>query len=253
VRLKGVYAWILGSSYNTSGANQMSGKPASPQWVARLVNGAGVSADRDESAVGVVRTNNPQGRVLLGAVAPWRDEANGSVPFSIHTPSLNYFYTLLLALADATQSAGQVGGWSLLPDGFAVQAPGTPSLSPAHPALEPQTDLRDPHTQAQMGFRVYQDWQAVINAVPATQGLPIYITATNTFEFATDQPPAQNYPPGWLTHALAEIAHNPQIHALCWFMDDLAGDAQWQFFSLTQGQGQLQFANTEFDALLGGE
>ena len=65
------------------------------------------------------------------------------------------------------------------------------------------------------------------------------------------QAPAQNYPAGWLTAALEEISEEPQVQALCWFLDDdRSGDDRWDLFSLTQKSGRLVDAADEFDALL---
>ncbi len=64
-------------------------------------------------------------------------------------------------------------------------------------------------------------------------------------------PPAQNYPRGWLTAALAEINAEPQVRALCWFLDeDRSGDDRWDYFSLTRQPGRLLDAAEELDALL---
>jgi hypothetical protein len=80
--------------------------------------------------------------------------------------------------------------------------------------------------------------------------LPVYITSTNTFSPDEGTPPAQNYPRGWLTTALTVVNQNPQIMALCWFLDDLPGDTQWQWFNLTQHPGRLIDAAEEFETLL---
>ena len=101
-----------------------------------------------------------------------------------------------------------------------------------------------------MGFRIYQDWLNIINQYPATRGTPVYINATNTFESNTNATPADNYPQGWLTNALTVIQNEPQIYALCWFMDGFAHDDQWAMFSLTTPRGLLIDAAEEFDTLL---
>lgn len=63
--------------------------------------------------------------------------------------------------------------------------------------------------------------------------------------------PADNYPAGWLSAALAEINAEPQVQALCWFLDqDRSGDARWDDFSLTVQPGRMAEAAAEFDALL---
>jgi len=103
---------------------------------------------------------------------------------------------------------------------------------------------------AQVGFRVYRDWLDVINAYPTTRGLPVYVTSTNTFVSDERIPPAQNYPRGWLTTALEVINGEPQVQALCWFLDYFPHDTQWEYFSLTRQPGRLIDAAEEFDALL---
>jgi hypothetical protein len=80
--------------------------------------------------------------------------------------------------------------------------------------------------------------------------LPVYIISTNTYDREANIPPAQNYPQGWLTTALQVINEEPQIHALCWFLDDFPHSDQWNWFSLSQKSGRLVDAAEEFDALL---
>jgi len=101
-----------------------------------------------------------------------------------------------------------------------------------------------------MGFRVYRDWMAIINAYPSTQGLPVYVISTNTYDRQAGVPPAQNYPRGWLTAALDVINKEPQVHALVWFLDEFPHGSQWDWFSLTLHPGRLVDAAEEFDALL---
>ena len=50
--------------------------------------------------------------------------------------------------------------------------------------------------------------------------------------------------------ALQAINQEPQIQALCWFLDAMPGDNTWDAFSLTQRPGRLVYAAEEFDALL---
>lgn len=84
----------------------------------------------------------------------------------------------------------------------------------------------------------------------APDGLPLYISATNTYHPAVGTQPAENYPAGWLATALAEVNAEPQIRALIWFMDTFPHDDQWDFFSLTERRGQLAEAAAEFEQLL---
>jgi hypothetical protein len=80
--------------------------------------------------------------------------------------------------------------------------------------------------------------------------LPVYITASNTLGKVDGRTPAENYPTGWLTHALAEVEGNPQVQALCWFMDYFPHDEQWALFSLSDGRAGLGSAAEEFEGLL---
>ncbi len=116
---------------------------------------------------------------------------------------------------------------------------------------EPRTDLlRAEWGGAQAGFRVYRDWLDIINAYPTTAGLPVYIMTANTFIAGEGVPPSQNYPDGWLTTALDVVNDEPQVHALCWFIDDFPHDTQWDQFSLAQRLGRMADAAEEFDGLL---
>ncbi|MGH2536532.1 MAG: hypothetical protein ACRDHL_03975 [Candidatus Promineifilaceae bacterium] len=173
----------------------------------------------------------------------------------IDVPWLNYMNTLVSALDASAQAKAAVGIGRAAPPGFALQAPGrpdAPELDGADPALEPTLNLaRAEWGGAQAGFQVFQDWLAIINAYPAAHGLPIYISSTNTFQADPAVEPARNYPPGWLTNALAVINQEAQVKALCWFLDDFPHDPQWALFSLTSPRGRLIEAAEEFDKLLG--
>ena len=146
-------------------------------------------------------------------------------------------------------------GVSLItPDGFALHSPGwvdAPTLGEQERAEEPHLDLHhNGWGEAQAGFRVYHDWLAVINDYATTHGLPVYITSTNTFT-QRDTPPAQNYPPGWLTAAFAEVYAEPQVQAICWFVDrDRSGSHVWDWFSMAVRPGRMAYAAEEFDRLL---
>ncbi len=251
-RLDGAYAFIIGSSYNVA-LNSQQGEIA-PDWYARVFNGYGTAVTNLDNVLAVVRAENPALRVLVGPVQPWVLDMDGERPFSIDAPWLNYFYTLIAALDEAAQERAAAGIAQVAPDGFAVQAPGnpdSPKLTDGERQLEPGLNLLSQQWNgAQIGFRVYQDWLAVINSTPTTQGQPVYITASNTFGADYTGPPADNYPSGWLTTALTEINQQPQIYALCWFVDDFDYDQQWQQFSLSNPQGLMMDAASEFDRLL---
>jgi len=255
-RLASVYGYFLGSGFNELGSNALApGHPVTPQWYARVLNGYGEPVTHNDNAVQMIHAENPQMRVLVGPVRPWNDDQDGERRHAIDVPWLNYMNTLVYALDQSARSKSEAGIPLAAPDGFALHAPGrpdAPELQGTAPDQEPRTDLnREMWSGAQAGFRVYRDWLDIINAYPSTRGLPAYITSTNTFVADEDMPPAQNYPQGWLTAALIEINGQPQVHALCWFLDaDRSGDARWNWFSLAEHPGRLVYAAEEFDALL---
>jgi hypothetical protein len=254
-RLKPVYGYVIGSSYNTRGNNlQAPAALVTPAWYARVFNGYGVDPLHGDNVVETIRAENPAVRVLVGPVAPWSADQDGRLPYAINVPWLNYMNSLVSAL-DASTSANEAVGVPLVaPDGFAVQAPGRPDrLAPgsASQADEPRTDLpRAGWNGAQAGFRVYRDWLGIINSYAHTHGLPVYITSANTFQYDTGTPPAQNYPRGWLASALDVVNREPQIRALCWFIDAFPMDNKWDLFSLTNPHGLLVDAADDFDRLL---
>jgi hypothetical protein len=255
-RLKDVYGYLLGSGFNEAGSNSLApDRPVTPEWYARLFNGYGEPVAHGDNAVQVIHAENPRLRVLVGPVRPWNGDQDGQQRHATGAPWLNYMNTLVYALDSAARLKSEAGIPLAAPDGFALHAPGRPSapeLAGADPEKEPRSNLpRDGWNGAQAGFRVYRDMLDVINAYPSTRGLPVYITSTNTFVSGEDIPPAQNYPQGWLTAALREVNGEPQVHALCWFLDDdRSGDARWNYFSLAERPGRLVYAAEEFDALL---
>lgn len=254
-RLQPVYGYFLGSSYNSLNNNSLApDHPVTPEWYARVFNGYGAESSHTDNAVQVIRAENPHARVLVGPVQPWNVEQDGKRRYEIDVPWLNYMNTLVAALDEGARAKAAADIPLAAPDGFAVQAPGRPSapeLGGRDEAEEPQVDLRRAEWGgAQAGFRVYRDWQDIINAYPTTRGLPVYITAANTFAHDEGIPPAQNYPRGWLTTALEAINGEPQVQALCWFMDYFPDDTQWEYFSLTRHPGRMIDAAEEFNALL---
>lgn len=262
-RLRPVYGYIIGSGYNVAEANaQAPARPVTPAWYARLFNGYGEPANHTDNVVETVRTENPQVRLLVGPVRPWRSDQDGAELYTIDMPWLNYMNTLVAALHAGAQAKATAGIPLAAPDGFAVNAVGNPTapeLGDQAAAQEPLVDLpRAEWNGAQAGFRVYREWLAIVNHYPTTRGLPLYITAANTFAAGDDATaadsdallPAQSYPPGWLTTALAVINQEPQVHALCWFLDLMPGDNRWDVFSLARQPGKLVYAAEEFDELL---
>ncbi|MGB9870509.1 MAG: hypothetical protein ACPLYD_02465 [Anaerolineae bacterium] len=253
-RLRGVFGYILGSSYNGRDTNALApDRPVTPEWYARVFNGYGEPVHHTDNAVEVIRAQNPHVRVLVGPVRPWNTDQDGAHKYRVDVPWLNYMNTLVRYIDEAARAKAAAGVPLAAPDGFAVQAPGRPDAPElgGNGAAEPQTDLRRAEWNgAQAGFRVYREWLDIINAYPSTRGLPVYITSANTFIPTVGVPPAQNYPRGWLSSALSVVNREPQIQALCWFLDDLPGDAQWENFSLTRRRGRLVDAAEEFEELL---
>ena len=253
-RLRAVYAFFIGSGYNAASANSLAPqRPTTPQWYARVFNGYGLPPDRADNVAQTMRAANSRVRVLVGPVAPWNTDQNGAIRDPRDVAWLNYFTTLVAYLDQTAKQKSAVGIPLAAPDGFALRAAGRPDAPEVagQPAREPVTDLSRPAWNgAQAGFRVYRDWLDIINRYPTTQGLPAFITSANTYTGDTQTPPAQNYPQGWLTTALAEINREPQIKALCWFVDDPL-NGTWAAFSLRQPIGRMNDAAAEFDRLLG--
>jgi len=255
-RLGEVYGYFLGSGFNELGSNtQAPDRPVTPSWYARVFNGYGEPVAHTDNAVQVIRAENPHVRVLVGPVRPWSMDRNGERRYEIDVPWLNYMNSLVAALDEGARAKSAAGIPLAAPDGFALHVPGRPEAAEAMGqagAREPYLDLHRPEWgKAQIGFRLYRDWQAIVNAYPTTRGLPLYITSSNTFAPGENIPPAQNYPQGWLTAALAAVNAEPQIQALCWFLDrDRSGDPRWDWFSFGQHPGRLLYAAEEFEALL---
>jgi len=252
-RLKDVYGYIIGAGFNTSTENTYeNARPATPEWYARVFNGYNLPPERTDNVVQTMRAINPQVRIIVGPVAPWSTDQDAALADPNNVPWLNYMNTLVAHIDTATLEHQQHGIPLVSPDGFAVRAPGridAPEVA-ANPALEPMTSFSRPGwKQAQAGFRVYRDWLAIINRYPSTHGLPVYITSTNVVADAGQAPPTQTYPEGWLTAALAEIDREPQVQALCWFVDESLGNL-WDDFSLSRHPGNLNAAALEFDRLL---
>lgn len=252
-RLQNVYGFIIGSGYNALDASSLAvGGPITSEWYARVFNGYGEPPERRDNVIQSIRQENPLVQVLVGPLRPWIGDQSGSIPYEIDAPWLSYMNTLVEHLAESATAKAGVGDVHALPNGFAISAPGrvsAPELAEA--AQEPQTDLKRPEWDgAQAGFRVYQDFLAIINHSPTMQGLPVYISTTNTFTPDEEISPAQNYPVGWLSSALAEVNAQPQVRTLCWFLDFVPGDDQWDAFSLTRKPGRMQDASEEFELLL---
>lgn len=257
-RFRDVYALVIGSGYNSLEHNaQAPDNPVTPAWYARLFNGYGIDPGDMDNVLAVVRAENPNLRVLVGAVQPWVVDMEGARPYTIDAPWLNYFHTLVTLLDEAAREREEAGLALAAPDGFAVHAPGnpdSPKMETRLPALEPQTDLISTHWHgAQLGFRVYREWLDIINGADSSRGKPVFITATNTFGADNTGPPSHNYPDDWLIFALAEINRQPQVQSLCWFADYFPFSDQWQAFSLTNPQGNMAAAAVDFEVLLFGE
>lgn len=252
VRLAGVYGYIVGSGYNTTGGNSLAeGEPAAAEWVARLVAGYEAGVGRGDNVLATVRAENAAARVLVGPVTPWSTDQDGRQAYEVDAPWLNYMNTLVAALDEAARAQAAAGVAGMAPDGFALQAPGRPELAGEDGAREPHMDLVVPEWPgAQAGFRIYEQWRDIVNSYSSTAGLPLYISATNTYHPALGTPPAENYPAGWLTTAAEVVNADPQVAALVWFMDDFPYDDQWDYFSLWEQRGQMAEAAGELERLL---
>jgi hypothetical protein len=252
-RLNDVYGYIIGAGFNAAAENtQALDRPTTPEWYARVLNGYGLEPTRDDNAVQTMRAVDPRVRILVGPVAPWAADQNGALADPHDVPWLNYMNTLVARIDEAARARHEQGISLAAPDGFALRAPGrvdAPEVA-ARPAAEPGVALhRAEWGDAQAGFRVYRDWLAIINRYPTTRGLPAFITSTNIVTSDPQTPPAQSYPAGWLTTALAEIDREPQVLALCWFVDESLGEI-WNAYSLNRRVGRLHDAAKEFDQLL---
>ncbi len=257
-RLANVHGFIIGSNVNTNGANtQTADNPVTPAWYAQVFNGYATDTGNHNNAIETIRSENKQVRVLVGPINPWNNDQDGSIPSQMDLPWLNYMNTMVHFINEGAAAKTAVGISDTSPDGFAVQAFGrinAASLTPHQRAQEPLLDIHLPELgEGQAGFRVYEDWLAIINSYPYTLGKPVYINAANTFDPLAGELPAENYPAGWLTNALQAVNGEPQIVALCWFIDSFPHDDQWQMFSLTRPRGLLLDAAEEFDLLLGKE
>lgn len=254
-RLREVYGLIIGADYNAVEANALAPeRPVTPEWYARLFNGYGEPPTHSDNVVQTARALNPNLRVLVGPLRPWVFDLDGARRAEVNVPWLNYMNTLVALLDETAQAKSAVNIPLAAPDGFDVQAPGRPDASEmagSDRASEPRIDLpRAAWGGARVGFRVYHDWLDIINAYSTTRGLPVYIVSTNTFDREAGVPPAQNYPRGWLTTAAEVVAAEPQIMALCWFMDEFPHGDEWDYFSLTEHPGRMVDAAEEFDRLL---
>ena len=252
-RLQDVYGYIIGSGYNTfDSISHNPEHPITPAWYVRLFNGYGVDAAQQDNVVQVMRAEQPNVRILVGPIRPWVDDQAGDLGYVIDAPWLSYLHTVITLLTESAAAKSALGDGLTLPDGFALHVPGRiTGENGIADALEPQRDNQPAEWDgAQAGFRVYQDFLAVINNNMQTRGLPAYISTTNTFAPDEGVTPAENYPAGWLANALAEIDTQPQIRSLCWFLDLVPGDDQWDAFSLTREPGRMRFAGDEFDQLL---
>ncbi len=255
-RLRSVYGFIIGSGFNDPASfSAVPNAPLTPQWYARVFNGYDEAATRADNAVQVIRQENPRTRVLVGPVRPFKMQQDGANKYAVDAPWLNYMNTLVARLDESARAKAQAGFALTAPDGFAVNAFGRPNaieLQGRAPAGEPRYDLkRAAWNGAQAGFRVYRDWLDIINAYPTTRGLPVFITAANTFAPDEGVVPAQNYSRGWLTSAYQVINAEPQVQALIWFLDaDNSADGRWDAYSLSKGIGRVYDAAQEFDELL---
>lgn len=253
-RLCDVYAFVIGSDMNVTDVDR--GQQAiTPAWYARLFLGYGQSLLSTDNAVQIIAHENPGVRVLVGPVRPWEQAQRDSSTAIDEAPWLSYMRVLTMHL-DETVQAKSRAGISVSFDGFDVQAPANLARIQLPDKAEDEPSLHlwhESYPDAHVGFRVYEDWLDIINAYDSTRGMPVYIISTNTYQRDGGATPAETYVSGWLSNALSVINHEPQIKALCWFLDDFPNTDQWDAFSLTQAPGKLKDAAVEFDELLRGQ
>jgi hypothetical protein len=254
-RLREVYGYIIGSGFNSLGSNkQATDHPVTPEWYARVFNGYSADPLQSDNVVEVIRSENAHVRVLVGPVQPWITDQDGHLHNKIDVAWLNYMNSLVAALDLSASTNDALGIVHTGPDGFAIQVPGRPDAAEFDGRLQPDEPLLDLSRAnwngAQAGFKLYQDWLDIINAYPHTRNLPVFITSTNTYAPDEKIAPADNYPRGWLSAALAAINKDAQIQALCWFMDYIPDSAPWEKFRLTEPHGLLVDTADEFDKLL---
>ncbi len=248
-RLANVYGFIIGSNFNTAGGNsQAPEQMVSAEWYARVFNGYGIDPALSNNAIEVARRENAQTRILVGPVSPWNRDQDGAIVNKIDVPWLNYMNSLVHYVNQSAEAKAKRGVAGTDPDGFAVQAFGRVGDLGALEPFERVSSAEFPN--AQMGFRIYEDWLTIINRYEQTRGKLVYINATNTFDPLNGSVPAENYPAGWLTNAYAVVNEEPQIAALCWFVDGFEHDEQWEMFSLIKPRGALAVAASEFDTIL---
>ncbi len=280
-RLSGVEAFFYGSGYNADDANRLAGQAmVTPEWYARVFNGAGLASERDDNLVERVRAVRPDARLLVGPLRPFATDRGGDSDGTLAAPWLRYFDELVRRVGEGARAKAALGRAGR-PDGFALHVPGRPEALErlgGDPARESQiewyvdaggrpmgievggrivdasgSELAETEGLARGGFGVHADWLAIINAHPQTRGLPAYITSANTFAPEDGVLPAEGYPAGWLQSALAVVAAEPQIEALCWFVDGIPGDRQWGDFQLSDPKRAMTAAAADFDALLRGD
>lgn len=246
-----VFGYIIGNEFNLRAENQQlnwpNGQRLTPDWYARICIGYDADPGDTGNAYSSIKTFQPDALVLVGPVAPWTDEsgADGEDQWSTDEPWLNYFHAVCRRIASVGTS---INRW---PDGFAIHAYGrlAPARSAAFNRDEPHRDVTFGSRGAQGGFRVYQDWSAIIDGTGFDPSLPIFVTETNTF---TDAHSSESYPVGWYLEALQELkTAGPRFRALCWFVDnDPSGG--WEAERLTNPQGNCIQANADFDAAIAG-
>lgn len=255
-RLQDVYGYIVGSDYNSPAASKLApNQPTTPAWYARIFNGYGEDPAHADNIVQIARAENPQARIIVGPLRPWTSEQGSNLAYEgPDVPWLRYMNALVTYLDEATRDKKAAGIPLSGPDGFDVQAPGAPDAPEMAGTLradEPRQDLiREDWDGARVGFSILHDWLTVINSKPTTQGLPVYVVSTNTYDREHEIPPAQNYPAGWLTTALEVVNEEPQVEALVWFLDEFPHSDEWDWFSLTEQPGRLVEAAEELDLLL---
>ncbi len=109
-RLAAVYAYVIGSSMNADDANQQApGRPLTPAWVARIINGYGEDPLHNDNALAIIRAANPSIRVLVGPVRPWIRDQDVEPAYPLDVPWLNYMDALSASLDLGATAKAQAG------------------------------------------------------------------------------------------------------------------------------------------------
>ena len=230
---------------------QFDGNPT-PDEIAREFNGWG-TADTD---TGNFWTHcdifNPTALRLPMPIAPFHPDGPAQPnPAGVEdSPWARMAYQSKQRLLEYGKARGRI------PHGWAEHVYGDPLPGQAGADREAWRDLRDPRTNFRWGMNVAETWHEINGALERAFGLtplPVWVTEFNTAARGTRTPfrPADNYVPGWMIHATAQMATRlPTLQGACWFVaDSYFHDLQWAQFALHEGKGRTRDAERDFETL----